>query len=219
MAQSSISITVFIDFLCPYTARASKWLDQVKQKMSNREFTIHWKYFSLEQINLPADSDWKIWEQPEDYTHPQAEWGQYNRGLLAFWAAEAARQQGEESFNRFRTRLFSAIHETPVNRPRFRVDDRRKLEGVAIEASLDLNRFLADFYNRDLLQALRDHHTEAVTKYKVFGVPTICFDDTNAVYLKLEEAPPFEDALPFFLNLRQNFTGRRWLAEIKRPTA
>lgn len=219
MAQSPISITVFIDFMCPYSARASMWLDQVQQKMSNRDFVIHWKYFSLEQINLPAGSDWKIWEQTEDYTYPNGGWSDQYRGLLAFWAAEAARQQGSECYDRFRARLFSAIHDAPVNRPRFRMDDRRKLEGVAIEANLNLNRFLSDFYDRKLLQVLRDNHIEAVEKYQAFGVPTICFDDTNAIYVKLEETPPLEDALPFFLTLRQSFTGRRWLSEIKRPTA
>ncbi|NJL04192.1 MAG: hypothetical protein HC911_04610 [Chloroflexaceae bacterium] len=217
MAQHPIEITVFIDFMCPYTNRAAIWLDQVKQKLGERNFIVNWKYFSLEQSNLPAAvDDWKIWEQPENYTYPSPEWNSDHRGLLAFWAAEAARQQGDEAFNRFRGHLFSAIHKHSLS-PRFRLTDRRKLEAVALEASLDLNQFLADFYNPKHLDALRRDHTEGVAKYSAFGVPTICFDDKNAIYLKLEEVPPLEDALPFFLNLRQSFTGRRWLAEIKRP--
>ncbi len=48
------------------------------------KLTINWKYFSLEQVNSQQEPEWKIWEQPEDYP---------SRGIHAFRAAEAARQQ------------------------------------------------------------------------------------------------------------------------------
>ncbi|NJL34263.1 MAG: hypothetical protein HC893_10850 [Chloroflexaceae bacterium] len=73
MTQPSISISVFFDFLCPYAYRTAMWLDQVRDKMVDRDFEINWRYFSLEQVNLPAGSDWKVWEQADEYEHPNPE--------------------------------------------------------------------------------------------------------------------------------------------------
>jgi hypothetical protein len=59
-----MQLTVFFDFLCPYAWRASRWLDMVVAQRP--EVVIDWRYFSLEQVNTPADSAWKVWEQDGD---------------------------------------------------------------------------------------------------------------------------------------------------------
>lgn len=214
----SVRITVYIDFTCPYAYRATRWLDRVKQKVVDRDLTIHWKYFSLEQANLPQDTTWKLWEQPEQYEHPNPAMNKNSdKGLLAFWAAEAARRQGEEAYNRFRQELFRARHGDEW-RP-ITYTSRAKIEPVAVAANLDLNQFVADFNDRSLVDIVRRDHEDAVANHQVFGVPTICFDPYNAIFVKMEDNPPVEDVLPFFHSLRQSFTGRRWLLEVKRPEA
>ncbi|NJK78875.1 MAG: thioredoxin domain-containing protein [Chloroflexaceae bacterium] len=218
MTQPSISISVFFDFLCPYAYRTAMWLDQVRDKMVDRDFEINWRYFSLEQVNLPAGSDWKVWEQADEYEHPNPERnGPNQRGLFAFWAAEAARKQGPECFDRFRATLYNARHNPTENRP-MNYSNRKLFEQVAAAANLDINRFIQDFHDRSLLEALRRDHEEAIAR-GIFGVPTIVFDNENAVFLKMDDVPPVEDVLPFFHNLRHSFTGRRWLLEAKRPGA
>ncbi len=205
-----INLTVYFDFLCPFAYRTTLWLDQVQQQLGDK-LHITWKYFSLEQINTPADSDWKLWEQDEDYVNPSSKRPDL-RALLAFWGAEAARQQGPEAFDRFRRALYRARHEEGLD-----FSQRANVMAVAEQVGLDLDRFAQDFTNRSLIDALRHDYEEARATYQVFGVPTLCYDKDNAIYLKLAEVPPADDALPLFEELRHSITTRRWLGEIKRP--
>lgn len=208
-AQKSI-LTIFFDFLCPFAYRATLWLDQVQEQLGD-ELELHWKYFSLEQVNTPADSDWKLWEQDDNYVNPNSSRPDL-RGLLAFWGAEAARQQGAAAFDRFRRTLYRARHENWLD-----FSQRSEILIVAANVGLDMDRFATDFADRRLLDAIRRDYEEGRARYQVFGVPTLCYDDDNAIYLKLMQVPPADDALTLFNELRQSITTRRWLAEIKRP--
>lgn len=209
MTETPIKVTFYFDFLCPFAYRASLWMDEVQQHLGDR-LSIDWRYFSLEQINNKAGEEWKIWEQAADYT-PQNGRNE-SRSLLAFWAAEAARRQGEAAFTSFRRTLYRARHEDKLA-----FGTRDDLLPSAESAGLDMARFVNDFADRGLLEALRKDHETARAKYKTFGVPTIAFDDDNAFYLKIGQVPPAADALPLFEELRRSLTSRRWLSEIKRP--
>lgn len=210
MTAEPTKLTVFFDFLCPFAYRTSQWLGQVQEHYGER-LAIDWRFFSLEQINAPADSDWQIWAQEEDY-QPLRGGKPENRALLAFWAAAAARRQGLAPFERFRRALYDARHQDRLDFSR-----RTAISAVAARVGLDVDRFEADFADRALLDALRSDHEAAVGTYRAFGVPTICYDAENAVYLKLGQVPPPDDAVALFDELRTSITSRRWLAEIKRP--
>lgn len=210
MTTETIHISFYFDFLCPYTYNTTQWIDNIKQEIGDR-LLVDWKYFSLEQTNAPPESGRKLWEQPEDYEPMIPGRGPTSRALLAFWGAEAARQQGAAPFDRFRQALAHARHRERIT------FDRPSIEAVAASAELDMERFRQDFNNRDLLDAVRRDHEEAVEKYHVFGVPTICFDEQNAIYIKLTQVPPPEDAAELFYDLRRNYITRHWLAEVKRP--
>ncbi|MCG8349867.1 MAG: DsbA family protein [Chloroflexales bacterium] len=205
----AIKLTVYFDFLCPFAYRASLWLAQVQEHLDN-DLAITWKYFPLEQINTPSDSDWKLWEQDEHYTghnsRPEL------RALLAFWGAEAARQQGTDAFARFHRALYHARHEEKLD-----FSQRANIQQIAARCSLDIDRFNQDFNDRSLLDAIRRDYEEARATYKVFGVPTLCYDADNAIYLELGQVPPPNDALALFHELHRSITSRRWLSEIKRP--
>ncbi len=206
MTETPIKVTFYFDFLCPFAYRASLWMDEVQQSLGER-LSIDWRYFSLEQINNKAGEEWKIWEQAADYTPQNGR--TESRSLLAFWAAEAARRQGEPAFTSFRRAVYRARHEDKIA---FAV--REDFLPFAEHAGLDMGRFANDFQDRSLLDALRNDHETARAKYKAFGVPTIAFDDDNAFYLKIGQVPPSADALPLFEELRQSLTSRRWLSEI-----
>jgi protein-disulfide isomerase-like protein with CxxC motif len=136
-----------------------------------------------------------------------------SRALLAFWAAEAARQQGVAAFDRFRLALFHRRHRDGG----IDFSVRENFHPVAHEAGLDLAQFGRAFADRALLEAIQRDYEEARATHKVFGVPTLCYDPDNAIYLKLQQVPPPDDTLPLFEELRRSITTRRWLSEIKRP--
>ncbi|HEU5431193.1 MAG TPA: DsbA family protein, partial [Thermomicrobiales bacterium] len=83
-----MAIDVYYDYACPYVYRGAMWLRDVQAALGSN-LKIAWRYFPLEQVNSAEGPDWKLWEQPDNFR---------SRGLPAFRAAEAARQQGEEAF-------------------------------------------------------------------------------------------------------------------------
>ncbi|MBI4307218.1 MAG: DsbA family protein [Chloroflexi bacterium] len=178
------------------------WLAEVKKVWGER-LVVNWRYFSLEQVNSQEGPEWKLWEQPDSY---------YSRGRLAFHAAEAARRQGPEAFERFHLALLRARHEEKKD-----IADRAVVLDVARQARLDLPRFEADLRDRALLRRLAEDHTQAVERYGVFGTPTLVFPNGGAAYLKMRPAPAPQDALRVFEHLHQIVAGWPFITEVKRP--
>ncbi len=177
------------------------WLDRVK-RVYKENLDITWKNFSLEQVNSKNGPDWKVWEQPDAYE---------SRELLAVRAAEAARLQGKEPFERFHLALLKARHEE-----RQRINQTDVLIEVAKKAGIDVERFEEDLKNRELLKILARDHTEAVEKFGVFGTPTFVFGNGGAAYLKMY-IPPDEDSISVFEHLVALMNHRLYFGELKRP--
>ena len=167
------------------------------------KLVINWKYFSLEQVNSEQGPSWRIWEQPATYP---------SRGLRAFWAAEAARRQGEAAFSSFHCALLKARHEK-----RRDISKKKTLIHVAKNASLEMTQFQQDLSDRQLLAKLAQDHTFAVETLGIFGTPTLVFPERQAVFLKMSSPPSHEESLPTFNELRQLVERRRYIQEIKRP--
>lgn len=165
--------------------------------------TINWRYFSLEQVNNKQGPQWKLWEQPDDYP---------SRGLRAFWAAEAARRQGEAAFSRFHMALIGARHEQ-----RRDIADVNTLTEVAEGVGLEMARFQEDLADRRLLTRLADDHTLAVENLGIFGTPTLVFAERQAFFLKMASPPSPEECLSVFTELHHLVNRRRYIQEIKRP--
>lgn len=201
-------ITVFFDYLCPFAWRASRWLDVLATQRP--ELVIDWRYFSLEQVNVPADSDWRLWEQSPDYAGFNG-WNKY-RGLNAFWATEAVRRQDAGAFSQFRRAVYDARHEANLD-----IHDRQVLAEMAQRTGIDMERYARDVADRSLLTVLQHDHEYAKATYQCFGVPTVCFDNGYAVYIKLSALVSDADAGPLFDDVCHNATHRPWLAELKRP--
>lgn len=200
--DDTITLDIYFDYLCPYVYRAAVWLQRVKAGIGPK-LTIDWKYFSLEQVNSQQGPQWKIWEQPENYS---------SRGLSAFRAAEAARRQGEAVFSAFHIALLRAKHEQGRD-----IADMSTLTEVAESVDLEMAQFQKDFGDRRLLAKLAEDHTFAVETLGIFGTPTLVFPERQAIFLKMSSPPPPEESLSVFAELRYLAEQRRYIQEIKRP--
>jgi len=169
---------------------------------TGQKLTLNWKYFSLEQVNSQQGSQWKLWEQPEDYP---------SRGLRAFWAAEAARRQGETAFDSFHIALLRARHEQ-----RRDIAATDTLIEVAESVSLRITQFQENLGDRQLLGKLAEDHTFAVESLGIFGTPTLVFPERQAIFLKMSPPPP-DECFAVFTELRRLVEKRRYIQEIKRP--
>ena len=172
--------------------------EEIKDKLD-----VNWKYFSLEQINSQRGLRWKIWEQPEDYQ---------SRGLRAFWAAEAARKQGENVFHSFHIALLKVKHEQQRD-----IADVNTLIEVANNTGLEMEQFRTDLSNRGLLTKLAEDHTFAVEELNIFGTPTLVFPEKQAIFLKMSPPPLPDECLPIFSELFNIAFNKRIIHEIKRP--
>jgi predicted DsbA family dithiol-disulfide isomerase len=165
------------------------------------KLSVNWRYFSLEQINSERGPEWKIWEQSEGYP---------SRGLLAFQAAEAARRQGNSSFDSFHIALLKARHEQSKD-----IADVDVLNQIAESVNLEMAQFQKDFNVRKLLAKLAGDHTFAVKVLGIFGTPTLVFPEKQAIFLKM--TPPLaEDSLSVFKDVRTLVECGQYIQEIKR---
>jgi predicted DsbA family dithiol-disulfide isomerase len=191
--------TVFYDYLCPFVYRASVLLDNV-QRSGERDLEVHWRYFSLVQVNS-MEEGWTIWDAPDS---------DGVKGRLAFKAAEAARRQ--DRFDALHMPLLHARH-----RDRLNINDIKVVERVAEESGLDLERFRRDMADPDILQALARDHRQAVKELGVFGTPTFVFPNGEAAYVRLSDAPSGSDAVAVFDHLLSVASDEPRILEIKRP--
>jgi predicted DsbA family dithiol-disulfide isomerase len=201
--SETIKVEIFYDYGCPYVHAAAVWVDSVKAELGDR-LQVNWRYFPLEQVNSTEGPEWKLWEQPADYK---------SRGRGAFHGAIAARNQGEDAFERFHLALLRAKHEDGKEHSR-----RETLLEAAQAANLDLKRFERDLDDSSLLAKIGPDYEEAREQYGVFGTPTFVFEDGSSAYIKMRPAAPNGDAVTVFEDFVQTVQGRPYIAEIKRPT-
>jgi len=181
------------------------WLHNVQEQLGHR-LQITWRSFSLEQANRgnrETAPGWRVWEQPDDYP---------SRGLWAFRAAEAARDQGRAPYDRYRMALLRAKHEERQD-----IADKRVLCELARQADLDLDRFQADLADRQLLTRIGADHTRAIQEFDAFGTPTLVFGPGQAAYVKMLPPPPAEEALAVFDTIRAMLVDAPTVLEVKRP--
>jgi predicted DsbA family dithiol-disulfide isomerase len=200
--SETIEVEVYYDYGCPYVHAAAVWIDSVKAVLGDR-LQVRWRYFPLEQVNSVEGPEWKLWEQPADYK---------SRGRDAFHGAIAARNQGEEAFERFHLALLHAKHVDGKEH-----SQRETLLEAASAANLDLARFELDLDDRSLLAKIGPDYDEARERHGVFGTPTFVFPDGASAYIKMRPAAPTEDAVTVFEDFVEVVQGRRYIAEIKRP--
>jgi len=199
--EAPTHLTVFFDYLWPYTYRVAVWLHSVKEALGEK-IDIHWKCFSLEQDHSTRGEDFKLWD------HPEIE----SRSLKALQAAKCAQAQGNPLFDPFHLLLYEAFHKEKRDTTR---DDI--LQEIAQEAHLDVQRFMEDLRSDASRQWVGADHREAEEKYEVFGVPTLVFEEKWPFFLKLGRLPDSqEENVSFLKEIKAVIVGRPYLLEMKR---
>jgi predicted DsbA family dithiol-disulfide isomerase len=192
------NVEVYIDYVCPWAYRGSLWIRDVKAQLGD-QIEIVWKFFSLEQVNSQAGDDWKVWNQPASHM---------SKGFIGFRGAIAARQQGEDAFEKFHFAWFEARHS----------DQRRaSAHDVAQAVGLDMEKFNADFDNPELYKQLGVDHEQGVSEFGVFGTPTYVFENGENAYFQIKEIPASADAVPFWEKFSDIVVNQPSFLEIKRP--
>ena len=171
------------------------------EKEAGEVLPVRWRYFSLEQNNYSPDPDKKVWESGSSRT----------RGINAFRAAEAVRQQGTNLFKVFHELLLNAVH-----KERRDITDSDVLKDIAEKAGADMNRFLVDFKDPEILDSLAENHFHAVNDLKIFGTPTFVFNENNPVFLKITSSDT-ENSYDLFNEFVHTAVDRKNVLEIKRP--
>jgi len=164
---------------------------------------VQWKAFSLDQQNSAEGPDFLYWEHP---TYP-------SRGIPALVAAKAAKNQGETLFLKFHRAAFELRHDQGED-----IADREVLREIAEYAGLDLARFEEDMAKKEIWQAVGEDHIESQRKYRIFGVPSLVFENGQAIFVKLEALPKTkEEKISLFKLISGIGAERPYLLELKRP--
>jgi predicted DsbA family dithiol-disulfide isomerase len=177
--MSPTELTVYFDFLCPWAYRGAIWLDEVEKADRIRP---KWRFFSLMQNHATREGGHAepVWKRD-----PKA------KGLPAFLAATAAREQGEVAASRFRLALQRARHEDGLG-----VDAAATHRTVAERAGLDIARWERDL-RTTTFDALAAEHAAAV-RGGVFGVPTLVWPEGRSYYMKITDLVPAERAVGLY---------------------
>lgn len=201
-------VTVYFDFICPFSWRAAEVFDVVARPLG---LSVTWKHFSLYQFTYEsanANGQWQLWNDPLDLAD-----GNGCKGLLPFLASQAARQQGEEAHGHFRLALQRAVHRD------YRPLDIGTILDVVDASGLSRARFEDDLSNPENRTVLAQEHARAAAK-DLFGTPTVVFPGGQAAYFRLQELPRSDaEAIDLVRETRALLERYPYLQTVKRPRA
>ncbi len=185
------------DIMCPYAYQTSLWIRDVRDRAG---IDVRWRFFSLEEINR-AEGKKHPWEREWSYGWSMMRIGAYLRrqdpSLLDDWYRTAGRALHEEGRKPHRPEVAETLL------------DEMGLDPALVRAAIE------DPTTGDDVR--REH--DAVVAKGGFGVPTLIFDDGQALFGPVLVDPPTgEEAL----RLWELVTG--WLCfphlyELQRPKA
>ena len=170
-------IDIYYSYACRESYLVYAWLKRVQK--SGQSLDINWLPFAIQMDNLN-----EYWTQP---------WESANSELRGFSAAEAARRQGSEYFDRFHDALELAVHEQLLE-----LRDETTLLGAAQLAGVDLDQFQADWHDPQLAQEAQRKSLEGVENLNVLGTPNLVFPNGRSIHLELSEVPKAVDSLELF---------------------
>lgn len=189
------AVDFHFDIMCPYAFQTSLWMREVRDLTG---LEVRWRFFSLEEVNR-VEGRKHPWEREWSYGWSMMRVGARLRrddpALLDAWYESAGR----------------ALH----------VDGRKPHEPAvarALLAELDLDPALVD-------EAIADESThdevhaehEAVLAAGGWGVPTLLFDDGQALFGPVVVDPPTGDAALRLWDLVLGWRELPHLYEIQRP--
>lgn len=134
--------------------------------------------FSLSQAHVP-EGETPAWDRENG--------DRYTSGVLALQWGLAVRDKFPERFGAFHLEAFAARHDEAQD-----VRDVAVLRSVAESVGLDPSAVESVVDGGEPRRALEAEHTEAVERWKVFGVPTFIAGD-EAVFVRLMERGRVDD--------------------------
>ena len=196
MAQVGPSgVDFHFDIMCPYAYQTSIWIREVREIAG---IEVRWRFFSLEEINR-TEGKKHPWERDWSYGWSMMRIGAFLRRIDMnlvdrwYWAAG------------------TALH-VEGRKPHRREVAMELLEELGLDPGI-VTRALEDPTTGD--EVRREH--EVVVDKGAFGVPTLVFDDGQALFGPVLITPPRDQAA---LRLWELVTG--WLEfptvyELQRP--
>jgi hypothetical protein len=156
------------DYLCPFASGANRTV--VEAVAADADWEVRFVPFSLAATKV-GDGGQPVWERPIG--------AEGTSGVLALLWAIAVRELQPTSFETFHVNLFAARHDEARS-----INDAGVLWNVAMASGLDAD-VVADLVDSGKpAEILGREHTEAATRWHVFGVPTFIAGD-QAVFVRL----------------------------------
>ncbi len=162
------------DIMCPYAYQTSLWMREVRDLTG---IDVRWRFFSLEEINRQEGKK-HPWERAWSYG-----WSMMRIGALL-------RRQGMDQLDRWYETAGRALHLEGRKPHRPEV-----AEELLVEMGLDPALVRSAVDDPTTGEEVRAEHDSVVAKGG-FGVPTLVFDDDQALFGPVLVDPPHgQDAL------------------------
>jgi hypothetical protein len=173
MARREFALT--FDYRCPFARNAHEAV--VAGLREGRDWDVRFLAFSLDQVHV-QEGDAPVWDRPP---------GARGSGVMALEWGIAVRDAHPDEFLGFHVSLFGVRHDLAK-----RLDDVEALREAAEKAGLDATEIESDVASGRPLRTLAKEHEEAVSRWHVFGVPTIIEGD-EAVFVRFMERGRIDD--------------------------
>lgn len=164
------------DYLCPFARNAFEAIAAGLE--AGRDWRVRYLPFSLTQAHVP-EGETPAWERSAG--------DRYTSGVLALQWGLAVRDTFPDRFGAFHLKSFAARHDDALN-----IKDETVLRKVAESVGLDPDEVAAVVATGEPKRMLIAEHTEAVERWRVFGVPTFIEGD-EAVFVRLMERGRVDD--------------------------
>jgi 2-hydroxychromene-2-carboxylate isomerase len=189
------SIAVTFDYRCPFAYNGNA--ATIAATRGGADLEVRYLPFSLDQAHV-EEGEPAVWERQP---------GAWGTGVLALLYGIAVRDAFPDQFEDAHLALFAARHDKGL-----KLGHEDVLRDAVTSAGLDADAVAAEVWSGRPLSTLEAEHTESVTRWGVWGVPTL-IDGDDAAFVRFMERGRVDD-LERVLDLLS------WtrLNEFKRPT-
>ena len=191
------TVDFHFDVMCPYAYQTSLWMREVRDTAG---VDVRWRFFSLEEINR-AEGKKHPWERDWSYG-----WSMMRIGALL-------RRQSMDLLDQWYLAAGTALH-VDGRKPHRQEVAEALLEELGLDPEL-VQQALDDPTTSD--EVLVEH--QAVVDAGCFGVPTLRFDDGQALFGPVVMDPPTGDAAVRLWDHVCGWLEYPHLYEIQRPKA
>jgi len=174
----SRTVAVTFDYLCPFAYNGNAAVINAIREGSPAFADIEFRFvpFSLEQ-NHVEEGGVPMWDRA---------WDEQGSGVHALLYGIALRDRHPDQFFDAHLALFAQRHDHGK-----RFEDEVLRDAIA-SVGLDPDLLAEEAASSEALEILANEHTEAVTRWEVFGVPTY-IEDEEAVFVRFMERGRVDD--------------------------